>query len=175
MKRRKLRDVAGGDSRTRRLTDLMRLRPEPDCHELCFRAIVPLSSMRRFASITAVLSLLSAMMSPTMAAACTGTGKAASCHAMPVEHCERAAHEHHHHAVAPVADPTSSVSESVAQDDSKCPMDCCRPGHRESAGAIDTSSFLPSLAVSDQAFHFVPVVFTSAGFSSHTDRGPPSA
>jgi len=166
--------VTDGDSGTRRLTNLMRLGAELDCHELCFRAIVPLSSMRRFASITAVLSLLSAMMSPTMAAACTGTGKAVSCHAMPVEHCERVAHEHHH-AVAPVADPTSSISASVAQDDSKCPMDCCRPGHRESAGAIDTSSILPSLAVSDQAFHFVPVVFTSAGFSSHTDRGPPSA
>jgi len=119
--------------------------------------------------------MLSAMLSPTMAAACEGTGKAVACHSMPVAHCERAVHEHHHHAATTVAEPVSSVSASVAHDDNKCPMDCCRPGHRQSAGTVDATSPLPSLAVNDNAIQFVPVVFTSAGFSSHTDRGPPSA
>src|SRR5258707_841277 len=127
--------------------------------------------MRRFLSITVVAALFSSMLSPTMAAACTGTGKAVSCHAMAATHCDRPVHQHHHHQAD--AAPESKTAFSAAPDDAKCPMDCCTPGHLRSGAAVSSNSFLPPLAVSDREMHFVPVTFTIAGFSSHTDRGPP--
>jgi hypothetical protein len=127
--------------------------------------------MRRVLSITTVLALLSTIMSPIMAAACTGTGKAVSCHAMPVAHCDRATHQHHHMDEMPSSTPAVFAGE----DDEKCPMDCCIQGHTQSIAAPATISVLPQLAVSDRNFYFVPVTFTTAGFSSHTDRGPPRA
>ncbi|HET9364162.1 MAG TPA: hypothetical protein VFP71_04145 [Candidatus Angelobacter sp.] len=113
------------------------------------------------------------MTSPIMAATCMGgTGKAASCHSMAASasHCDR--HEHHHHAAA---EAPASKSITAADSDEKCPMDCCVPGHRASASVAYSPQLLPPLAISDQNVHVVPVHFISAGFSSHTDRGPPSA
>src|SRR5215472_601170 len=127
--------------------------------------------MRRFLSITTILALLSMIMSPLTAAACSGTGKAVSCHGGAAPHCDRMGHEHHHMAESP----SSSQSISAADSDTKCPMDCCTPGHRQSSAAAYSSSTLPPLAVSDQNIHVLPVRFISAGFSSHTDRGPPRA
>ncbi|MGZ4867616.1 MAG: hypothetical protein ACXV7C_10355 [Candidatus Angelobacter sp.] len=126
--------------------------------------------MRRLLSITVVAALISSMLSPLMAAACTGTGKAVSCHAVVTDHCDRPTHQHHHHAAAA---PESETALSAAPDDAKCPMDCCTPGHLRSGAAVSANSFLPPLAVSDREIHFASVTFTIAGFSSHTDRGPP--
>jgi hypothetical protein len=126
--------------------------------------------MRRFLSITIVVSLISSMLSPIMAAACTGTGKAVSCHAEATPHCDRPMHHHHHHDAAP---PESKSALSAGDDGAKCPMDCCTPGHPSSGAAVSANSFAPPLAVTDREVHFVPVTFTIAGFSSHTDRGPP--
>src|SRR5262245_18750820 len=98
--------------------------------------------MRRFLSIATILALLCSVMSPLMAA-CTEADKAASCHAEPAPHCDRAMHQHHHHDAAP---PSESVSAIVG--DTSCPMDCCAPSHRQSAAASDASSILPPLAVS---------------------------
>ena len=129
--------------------------------------------MRRFLSITVVATLFSSMLSPLMAA-CTGTGKAVSCHAVAVaaEHCDRPMHQHHHHGAAA---PQSQTALSAGDDEAKCPMDCCIAGHPSNGAAVSANSFLHPLAVSDRAYHFVPVTFTIAGFSSHTDRGPPRA
>ena len=125
--------------------------------------------MRRFLSITVIAALFSSMLSPIMAAACTGTGKAVSCHAVVADHCDRPAHQHHH----AVAAPESKMALSAASDDAKCPMDCCTPGHLRSGAAVSKNPSLPPLAVSDREIQFLPVTFTIAGFSSHTDRGPP--
>ncbi|MGC2695003.1 MAG: hypothetical protein WA738_04355 [Candidatus Angelobacter sp.] len=127
--------------------------------------------MRRFLSISTVLALLSSTLSPIMAAACTGTGKAVSCHEIAATHCDRPMHQHHHHA----AEPASSAGLSAGERDVPCPMDCCTAGHPRSGSVLITTSTIPPLAVSNPVFHFVPVTFTSAGFSSHTDRGPPLA
>jgi hypothetical protein len=126
--------------------------------------------MRRFLSIATVLALLSSMTSPLLAATCMGSGKAASCHSVGMPHCDRPMHHHH-----PDADLASDSGLSAGQSDSKCPMDCCMPGHPQNGAAPATASILPPLAVSDQSFHPVPITFLSAGFSSHTDRGPPAA
>jgi hypothetical protein len=131
--------------------------------------------MRRILSITTVLALLSSMLTPVMAAACTGRGKAVSCHAEPMPHCDRAIHEHHHHdAVMDEAKSGLSVL-SAADNDAKCPMDCCTPGHPRTGAAVAATSMLPPLAISDREFVFASITFISAGFSSHTDRGPPLA
>ena len=129
--------------------------------------------MRRFLSITVVATLLSSMVSPVMAAACAGTGKAVSCHAvaMAADHCDRPMHQHHHHHGA--APPESKTAFSAGDDQAKCPMDCCMAGHRTNNAAVSADSFLPPLALSDREIHFAPVTFAIAGFSSHTDRGPP--
>ncbi len=136
-----------------------------------------LGVMRRFLSITTIAALLSSMLSPLMAAACTtGTGKTVSCHAVEATSCDRPMHQHHHHHDAAPQESKSTLSDaSVAQDDSKCPMDCCTPRHPRNGAAVSATSFLPPLAVNDQDFHFAQVAFTHAGFSSHTDRGPPQA
>jgi hypothetical protein len=81
-------------------------------------------------------------------------------------------HQHHHHAAAA---PESNMAFSAAPDDAKCPMDCCTPGHLRSGATVSTNPDLPPPAVSDHKIQFVTVVFTVAGFSSHTDRGPPLA
>jgi len=131
--------------------------------------------MRRVLSITTVIALLSSMLSPVMAAACTGAGKAVSCHAEPMPHCDRPMHEHHHHDAAMDESKHGLSSVSLADDDAKCPMDCCTAGHPRNGTAVSATSFLPPLAVSDREFSFTSVAFISAGFSSHTDRGPPLA
>src|SRR6476659_10007291 len=125
--------------------------------------------MRRALSITVIFALVSSLLSPLMAAACTGTGKAVSCHAVAMDHCDRPMHQHHHDA----APPESKSAVSVADNDAKCPMDCCTPGHPRNGAAVSATSFLPPLAVSDRELQFTPITFTIAGFSSHTDRGPP--
>jgi|SRR6185312_14434621 len=126
--------------------------------------------MRRLLSITVILALFSSMLSPVLAAACTGTGKAVSCHAVAMDHCDRPMHHHHHSAAAA---PESKAFLSAAPDNAKCPMDCCTPGHLRSGATISTNPDLPPPAVSDSKIQFVTVVFIVAGFSSHTDRGPP--
>ena len=85
-----------------------------------------------------------------------------------------------HHGTA--SDPDSAglpQSDGPAYSDSQvshtCPMDCCAPGQRTKAIAAPAASFGSPLAVTDHCPHLVSVVFTSAGFSSHTDRGPPTA
>jgi hypothetical protein len=133
--------------------------------------------MRRSLSITVILALFSSMLSPIMAAACTGTGKAVSCHAVAVDHCDRPKHQQHYHyqAASPesVSAPESKTAFSAAPDDAKCPMDCCTPGHLRSGATVSTNPDLPSPAVSDLKIQIASIVFTVAGFSSHTDRGPP--
>ncbi|HEX4604791.1 MAG TPA: hypothetical protein VH724_12405 [Candidatus Angelobacter sp.] len=127
--------------------------------------------MRRTFSITTILALLLSMASPLMAA-CTGTGKAVSCHAMEMAQDAQPMHEHHHHDVA-MDKAKSGVS--VADDAAKCPMDCCTPGHPRNGAAVAATSVLPPLAMSDLDLQITPITFTIAGFSSHTDRGPPLA
>ena len=161
-------------------TNLMIFSSGISLHSLRKPGYSQLGIMRRFLSITTIAALLSSLLSPLMAAACTGTGKAVSCHAVEVSShaeeapsCDRAMHKHHHHDAAPARQSKSALSASA--DETKCPMDCCTPGHPRAGAAVSTNALLPPLAVNDRDCHIAPVTFTSAGFSSHTDRGPPRA
>jgi hypothetical protein len=129
--------------------------------------------MRRIFSISIVFALISSSFLPLMASTgCMEAGKTMSCHGGEVPQCDRHLHEHHNHDASPVE---SASSLSVADDNAKCPMDCCSPGHVTSVASPATGSLLPPLAMNDRNLHFASVTFVSAGFSSHTDRGPPLA
>lgn len=52
-------------------------------------------------------------------------------------------------------------------------MNCCVQGATKDGAVPAAASLLAPLAVTDQELSYAPVMFTSAGFSSHTDRGPP--
>lgn len=125
--------------------------------------------MRQFFSIATVLALLSSMASP-IAAACMGTGKAASCHMEAASHCDRMMHHHQHQ-----AGNESNSGLFALENDSKCPMDCCTPGHPQTGTVLASTSLLPPLAATKHKVQPASVIFVSAGFSSHTDRGPPAA
>ena len=82
---------------------------------------------------------------------------------------------HHHHHGGDVADPSPQANLSAGESDGKCPMDCCTPGHRQNEASPVTATIPSPLALRDQSINSVAVTFLSAGLSSHTDRGPPSA
>ena len=127
--------------------------------------------MRRFFSITAMVAVALSALTPLLAAACPHVQPAA-CHRVQAQkpHCEMM---HHHDADAAVVEDEAPAFASNPSAD--CPMDCCIPGHPKNAITAMARPELPPLAVVERVFYAVPVVFTRHGFSSHTDRGPPTA
>jgi hypothetical protein len=61
----------------------------------------------------------------------------------------------------------------AANTTQSCPMNCCDQGTLKSGTALVSHFFLPVPVISEVSLHFSSVVFLRAGFSSHTDRGPP--
>jgi hypothetical protein len=131
--------------------------------------------MRRFFSITTIAVLMSSMVSPLLAAACPHSRQPMACHrtqAAQERHCDMMMHQHHADEAAPAE--SSAPAVKGVQSPENCPMDCCAPRHVTSASAMAAASSVPPLAVTQQVFQFVPAVFARTGFSSHTDRGPPT-
>jgi hypothetical protein len=139
--------------------------------------------MKRLFSISTVVVLLVSVFSPVWAADMDMQG--GYCHRMqmqsaPAQHDGKHARMHHHcdgmgegmeGMNMAAAQPSDGIS--IAATHSSCPMNCCVQGTPTSGIAIAAASFLPSLAAADAEFHFASIIFASAGFSSHTDRGPP--
>jgi len=134
--------------------------------------------MRRFLSITAIVALMSSSASPFLAGVCHHAGPPLACHRTQPHkaHCPGMAMtmtgDHHDDAAAPESDLASLQGRESSES---CPMDCCIPGHPKNAITAVAAPELPPLAVIERVSYAVPVVFTRHGFSSHTDRGPPSA
>lgn len=90
--------------------------------------------------------------------------------------CHRMVHGHdcgmmaHHHD----EDSDSGSIISVAQQDEKCPMNCCMQAGHASAKPVPLTAGNAPLLRSYAFPLFESQVFAVAGFSSHTDRGPPS-
>jgi len=101
---------------------------------------------------------------------------APACHrvqqAQPEHHCDGMMQEHQAEPQSPESG-TPAVQAATSEDN--CPMDCCTARHITDAAAIATGSSLPQLLVSNLDGGFLTVVFVRVGFSSHTDRGPPTA
>jgi hypothetical protein len=128
--------------------------------------------MRSLSSITAIAAVVFSALTPLLAAACPDGRQAPACHRIQAQkpHC---AMKHDHHADTPaLADEGPVMAGSEAPN---CPMDCCIPGHPTNAVTVAAGSDLPPLAVVEYRLQFVPIAFVRTGFSSHTDRGPPSA
>lgn len=138
--------------------------------------------MRRLIAITAIAVLMVSLNAPLLAATCEHTQPMAACHRVHAQesqkpHCEMM-HEHDAQKAdgdeqsAPVSSGTRFQSTSSSQN---CPMDCCQLGDRTNTVALMVTPSLPQPAVSEQSSSILSVVFSRSGFSSHTDRGPPSA
>jgi hypothetical protein len=134
--------------------------------------------MQRVCSILAMFAVLCPVVSPLWASA-MHTAEAASCHRMPLGKARPTAHPAHHcHYMDAAGQQTSNTGRDTAVLKSgspeRCPMNCCLQAAPPTTAALPAASFVPALVVSRTQVHFLPVTFTSTGFSSHTDRGPPS-
>lgn len=95
---------------------------------------------------------------------------------MPMETAgtQASGHEHHCHEMTAQATGTetgNTVASTASSE--KCPMNCCSQSAPPTAVALPASA-LPLLHITDFKMHSVAVIFSNPGFSSHTDRGPPS-
>jgi hypothetical protein len=128
--------------------------------------------MKRLFSISTMLMLLFSAFSPTWAADMDSM-QASSCHRMPMQ---GASAKHHHCDGMDKEAAQTSDGVSVGSNHShSCPMNCCVQVAPKSGVVTATVSVLPPLAVVEAEFDFSSIIFASAGFSSHTDRGPPAA
>jgi len=132
--------------------------------------------MKRLFSISTMLMLLFSAFSPTWAADMNSM-QASSCHRMPMQGASaKHAGAHHHCDGMEMEAEQSSDGVSIGNNHShSCPMNCCVQVAPNSGVATATVIVLPPLAVVEAEFDFRSIIFASAGFSSHTDRGPPAA
>jgi hypothetical protein len=133
------------------------------------------SSMRRLCSITIIAAMMCSLVSPALAATCPHAKQVMMCHreragAQPEHHCDMMMDEQ----TEPAASDSTGAAVTGSQTQQNCPMDCCAPGQRTNAIVISAAPPLTLTPVAERSSFFVPVTFTSTGFSSHTDRGPPS-
>jgi hypothetical protein len=130
--------------------------------------------MKRLISISTAAALIFSLMSPLVASACMKSSGLASCHrssAMPKHHCAMHGHEEMEGQDEMSVPASGSAFTGVP---GKCPMRCCMLAQSGKQIAVAFHvTFSPQFAVQGE-LHFVPVVFTTIGHSSHTDRGPPS-
>jgi hypothetical protein len=80
----------------------------------------------------------------------------------------------HHHQVEDAIPSSDSAEIKTGRPSTDCPMDCCAASHPQGVAAAAVMSISPSLVELEQNLLFSPIIFTRNGFSSHTDRGPPS-
>ena len=137
--------------------------------------------MRRLLAITVITALIFSTGMPVWASACKTTHKAAMCHrvpakdharrmAMPARHCDSMDMEDEQDA-APTSD-----SETVLKGGShECPMQCCAQASAGTGVAVASTALIAGLVSSEDQLYVPAVAFSTPGFSSHTDRGPPAA
>jgi hypothetical protein len=136
--------------------------------------------MKRLFSITTMLVLLCSAFSPAWATDMDGMQmQGASCHRMSMQdvsgkHNNKHGKTHHCEGMEMTAAQPSNELSFAPSHSHSCPMNCCVQGNPKSGVAISANSFLPPLATVEAELDFAYIIFVSAGFSSHTDRGPPA-
>ena len=127
-------------------------------------------------SILALLAILYPVASPLWASTMEPQ-HSAMCHRMAMG-AAKASSQPAHHCHGIDADNNSAQNSSTpsfnAGSSEQCPMNCCVQSVPRTVAALPAVSSLPVLVDTEVSAHVVPVTFTSVGFSSHTDRGPPS-
>lgn len=131
-------------------------------------------SMQRMCSILALIAVLCPVGLPLWASA-TGAPSGMVCHRMPMQDGTQLHHAHHCHMAGMMGSDTGDspiVLEPAVSE--KCPMNCCMQAAPPTVAALPPASFLPQPHVMQHSVVVVAVTFACPGFSSHTDRGPPS-
>lgn len=122
--------------------------------------------MRRIVSITTLSALLATMFSPLMMVAKMQTEmcpllkqKGHKCEAMLLAHMNHQA-------------PGNTAGFSMSGPDGKCPAECLMASSSQHAAAASVLVLSPPRAAHvERLIHSLS--FIAAGYSSHTDRGPP--
>lgn len=127
--------------------------------------------MRRFLAIAATACLLFSVAEPVWATACASMGKTPMCHRVAAHH------QHHCESMGEQDDENTSPDSQtlISAISSDCPMHCCGQAQIGNGTAILIVLSWPQLAVFEYCVDFPAITFTTSGFSSHTDRGPPLA
>ena len=134
--------------------------------------------MRRILSISTVMMLLYSAALPSVMSAMMRTDAPMACHrptlgtAAVVSHCHDMADMAAADAMEPA--PANGAVMTVAAEQ-KCPMDCCTMLGTAQQAIASSQQSLPAPAVMERGVSTAGIVFVRTGFSSHTDRGPPSA
>lgn len=132
-------------------------------------------TMRCLFSITTIAAMLCSLASPLLAATCPHTQQSGTCHRKkPVAQAHQCHGEMHMHETAAATDETERPSFNSSSCAENCPMECCVARNVTKTASIADIRFVPPLLVADQNSLAIPVTFISIGFSSHTDRGPPT-
>jgi len=135
--------------------------------------------MRRIFSISAILMLMYSAALPSVMSAMMANDAAMACHRPTLG--TGAATPRHCHAMADMAGadamengPADGAS-ITSSTDQKCPMDCCTMMGTAPQAVLSAQHGLPAPAIMEPGVSAARIVFARTGFSSHTDRGPPSA
>jgi len=135
--------------------------------------------MRRLLAITVITALICSTGMPVWASACETMHKAALCHREPAHsqvtrkaahHCDSMDMEDEQDA-APASDSETFIKGSPHA----CPMQCCAQASAGTGFAIGSAALTAGLVSSEDQLYVPAVAFSTPGFSSHTDRGPPAA
>jgi hypothetical protein len=135
--------------------------------------------MRRIFSISAVMMLLYSAALPSVMSAMMRTDAHMACH-RPTLGSGASASQHCHDMADMAGDgamesaPADGAVMTVAAEQ-KCPMDCCTMLGTAQQAIASSRQSLPAPAVMERGVSTAGIVFVRTGFSSHTDRGPPSA
>ncbi len=138
--------------------------------------------MQRFVSITTIAALIATLVSPGLSKSHAGTGTRMVCHRATVVHVQMATRVHHCAEMETMSDAQPEdappqTSFRASNQAGNCPMDCCcciqaNPG--KNATLVSQQASLAAVVEQDRV-SVRSIVFRSRGFSSHTDRGPPSS
>jgi len=136
--------------------------------------------MRRVLAITVITALICSTGLPVWAQMCATGQKTPLCHRMPASHqaAQKAMPAHHCDSMAMEEEQDEAPSGPAAifkGGSSECPMQCCTQANAGTASAIPAAGLIAVLLSAEDHVYVPAVVFSTPGFSSHTDRGPPVA
>ena len=123
-----------------------------------------LAALRRLWSISLVIAMCWPLVLPAWATSCT--------HSSGRQVCHRA--QHTHDVGMMNHDKQAGGSMSAAEQTEKCPMSCCTRIGSSAAQAVPLASSVNPVFLQLSFARFESQVFIAIGFSSHTDRGPPT-
>lgn len=131
--------------------------------------------MHRAISITTMAALLSTLVLPAMPNSHAGNGTRVVCHRAPVTRIHQCAEME----ITDDSHPEGRPAESTvfgSNETGNCPMDCCccvQANSGKNSVLVPAHQLFAAVDVQDETQSH-SIVFRSRGFSSHTDRGPPS-